>query len=118
MCSQSIKEISKLEFADNEEFGLNRKKVLSDAHKNLSQFTDTLYQQLYKYIKTENFQKRIHEVEDSIIKGKALIDLGKLTKNPEKQKAGIFLKKQSEIDKSDIDSKNQEKNKYLKLTLQ
>ncbi|XP_060874698.1 serine-protein kinase ATM isoform X2 [Metopolophium dirhodum] len=106
----------KLESAQTEEFGLDCKKVLSDAHKHLSQFTDTLYQQLYKYVKTEDF--RILEVEDSTIKGKALVELGKLTNNMEKYKAGIYLSKQSEIDKKDISNKREEKNKYLKLTLQ
>lgn len=114
------KSIRKLELepANKEEFGLDCKKVLSDAHKHLSQFTDTLYQQLNKYIKTEDFQKRILDVEDSIIKGKALVALGKSTNNIEKQKAGSSLINQSNIDKSDISNKNDEKNKYLKLTLQ
>jgi len=97
---------------------LDCKRVVSDAHKHLSQFTDTLYQQLYKYIKKEDFQKHILEVDDSIIKGNELVDSGKLTNNPEKIKAGIYLINQSKIDKSDISNKNEEKNKYLKLTLQ
>jgi len=104
--------------AHTEEFGLDCKKVLSDAHKHLSQFTDTLYQQLYKYIKTEDFQKRSLEVEENTIKGKALVELGKSTNNIEKYKAGLYLNNQSEIDKRDISNKNEEKNKYLKLTLQ
>lgn len=117
MCTQSIKRLE-LESAYEEEFGLNCKKVLSDAHKHLSQFTDTLYQQLYKYTKTEDFQKRVREVEDSTIKGKALVELGKSTNNKEKCKAGTFLIAQSKIDKKDIINKNEQKNKYLKLTLQ
>jgi len=104
--------------ANKEEFGLGCNTVLLDAHKHLSQFTDTLYQKLYKYIKTEDFQKRILEVEDSTIKGEALYELGKSTKNKEKCKAGNFLTLQSKIDKRDISNKNEEKNKYLKLTLQ
>lgn len=107
-----------MESANKEEFGLDCKKVLSDAHKHLSQFTDTLYQQLYKYIKTEDFQKRILEVEDITIEGKELIELGKSTNNKEKYKAGIYLISQSTIDKTYISNKNEEKNKYLKLTLQ
>lgn len=107
-----------MESAHTEEFGLDCKKVLSDAHKHLSQFTDTLYQQLYKYIKTEDFKKRNLEVEDNSIKGKALFELGKSTNNREKLKAGLYLNNQSEIDKRDISNKHEEKNKYLKLTLQ
>jgi len=107
-----------LESDDKDEYGLDYKKVLSNAHKHLSQFTDTLYQQLYKYIKTEDFQKRSFEVENSTIKGKALVELGKSTNNIEKQRAGIFMITQSTIDKRDISNKNEEKNKYLKLTLQ
>ncbi|XP_029344827.1 serine-protein kinase ATM [Acyrthosiphon pisum] len=108
----------KLESAHTDEFGLDCKKVLSDAHKHLSQFTDTLYQQLYKYIKSENFQKHNLEVEDNIIKGKELVELGKSTHNTEKYKAGTYLNNQSAIDKRDISNKHEEKNKYLKLTLQ
>lgn len=107
-----------MESNNKEEFGLDYKKVVSDAYKHLSQFTDTLYQQLHKYIETEDFQKRILEVEDTIIKGKSVVELGKSSNNKEKQKAGIFLITQSTIDKRDISNKNEEKNKYLKLTLQ
>lgn len=107
-----------MESKNKEEFGLDNKKVLSDAYKHLSQFTDTLYQQLYKYIKTEDFQKRTLEVEETIIKGKSLAELGKSTNNKEQQKAGFFLISQSTIDKRDISNKKEEKNKYLKLTLQ
>uniref|UniRef100_A0A2H8TWI9 non-specific serine/threonine protein kinase n=2 Tax=Melanaphis sacchari TaxID=742174 RepID=A0A2H8TWI9_9HEMI len=110
--------ILKYEAVTKEEFGLDCKKVISDAHKHLSLFTDKLYQQLYKYIKTEDFQKRIIEAEHSTTEGKTLYELGKSTKNQEKIKAGFSLIKQSEIDKIDISNKNEEKNKYLKLTLQ
>lgn len=101
-----------------EEFGLDCKKVLSDAYKHLSLFTDTLYQQLYKYIKTEDFQKCMLGVEQSKIEGETMVELGKSTKNQEKLKAGIYLINQSKNDISDINNKNNEKNKYLKLTLQ
>lgn len=94
------------------------KKVLSDAHKQLSQYTDTLYQQISKYIKTEDLQKRIHEVEHDKKKGKAIMDLGKSTKNNEKQMAGIFIIKQCNLDESDISNINEEKIKYLKIALQ
>ncbi|XP_026809071.1 serine-protein kinase ATM isoform X1 [Rhopalosiphum maidis] len=114
---KSINKI-KLELKIQEEFGLDCKKVLSDAYKHLSLFTDTLYQQLYKYIKTEDFQKRMLGVEQSSIEGETMVQLGKSTKNQEKLKAGIYLINQSKIDISDISNKNNEKNKYLKLTLQ
>lgn len=94
------------------------KKVLSDAHKQLSQYTDTLYQQVSKYIKTEDLQKRIHEVENDKKKGKAIMDLGISTKNNEKQKAGYFIMKQCNLDESDISNINEEKIKYLKIALQ
>jgi len=97
---------------------LECKKVLSDAHKQLSQYTDTLYQQVSKYIKTEDVRKRIHEVENDKKKGKAIMDLGILTKNNEKQKAGIFIMKQCNLDESDISNINDEKIKYLKIALQ
>lgn len=92
--------------------------MLSDAHKHLSQFTDTLYQQKCKYIKTENLQKRIHEVEDDKKKGNALIHLARSTNNSDKMRAGIFLKNQCNIDESDISNINVEKIKYLKIALQ
>ncbi|KAE9539511.1 hypothetical protein AGLY_004763 [Aphis glycines] len=114
---KSIKKLE-LEPVNKEEFGLDWKKVLSDAHKHLSLFTDTLYQQLYKYIKTEDFQKRIHEVEHNEIEGQTMVESGKSSKNQEEIKAGIYLINQSRIDKIDISNKNEEKNKYLKLTLQ
>lgn len=107
-----------MEPANKEEFGLDWKKVLSDAHKHLSLFTDTLYQQLNKYIKTEDFQKRIHEVEHNEIEGRTMVESGKSSKNQEEIKAGIYLINQSRNDKIDISNKNEEKNKYLKLTLQ
>ncbi|CAH1736405.1 unnamed protein product, partial [Aphis gossypii] len=114
---KSIKKLE-LEPANKEEFGLDWKKVLSDAHKHLSLFTDTLYQQLNKYIKTEDFQKRIHEVEHNEIEGRTMVESGKSSKNQEEIKAGIYLINQSRNDKIDISNKNEEKNKYLKLTLQ
>lgn len=107
-----------LESSNKEEFGLICNKVLSDAHKHLSKFTDTLYQQISKYIKTENLQKRMHEVNNDKKKGKALMDLGKSTNNSADYKAGCYLMKQSNIDESDISNLNAEKVTYLKTALQ
>jgi len=47
-----------------------------------------------------------------------MVKSGKSSKNQEEIKAGIYLINQSRIDKTDISNKNEEKNKYLKLTLQ
>lgn len=94
------------------------KKVLSEAYKHLSQFTDTLYQQLSKYIKTEDHQKRIHEVENDKKKGKNLLKLAKSTNNSEKMKVGVYLMNQCSIDESDISNINVKKTKYLKIALQ
>lgn len=104
--------------SDKEEFGLICSRVLLDAHKHLSKFTDTLYQQISKYIKTENLQKRIHEVNNDKKKGKALMDLGKSTKNNADYKAGFYLMNQSNIDENDISTLNSEKITYLKIALQ
>lgn len=104
--------------SDKEEFGLICSKVLVDAHKHLSKFTDILYQQISKYIKTENLQKRIHEVNSDKKKGKALMDLGKSTNNSADFKAGFYLMNQSNIDESDINNLNVEKLTYLKTALQ
>lgn len=114
--NQSIK-ILQLESTDNEEYGLECKRVLSDAHKHLSLYTDTLYQQISKYIKTEDLQKRIHEVEDDKKKGKALLDLAKLTNNIDKMRAYSFLMNQCNIDESDINNIHSEKIRYLKIAL-
>jgi galactokinase len=107
-----------LELLNNDEFGLDCKKIVSNAHKHLSQFTDTLYKQLSKYIKTEDIQKRIHEVKGDKKKGKALVDLAKSTKNNDKMKAGMLLMNQSNLDESDISNINMEKIRYLKIALQ
>lgn len=107
-----------MESIDKEEYGLEHKKVLSDAHKHLSHFTDTLYKQIYKYIKTKDLKKRIHEVEDEKKKGIALVNLGNSTNNDDKRKAGTLLMKQCNIDESDISNINVEKIKYLKIALQ
>lgn len=93
-------------------------RVLLNAHKHLSKFTDTLYQQISKYVKTENLQKRIHEVNNDKKKGKALMDLGKSTNNNADFKAGFYLMNQSSIDESDINNLNTEKITYLKIALQ
>ncbi|XP_050425429.1 serine-protein kinase ATM isoform X2 [Adelges cooleyi] len=105
------------ELDQQEEFGLECKKVLSDAHKRLSRYTDTLYQQVSKYIKTENLEKRLHEVEEVKEKARALINVAKSTKNNEKLKAGALLMNQSCIDESDISNTNLERMNYLKLAL-
>lgn len=94
------------------------KKVLSAAHKHLSQYTDTLYQQISKQIKTKDLQKRIHEVEGDKKKGEALMASAKSTKNNEKLKASIFFMKQCNLDESDITNINMEKIKYLKIAVQ
>lgn len=94
------------------------KKVLSAAHKHLSQYTDTLYQQISKQIKTKDLKKRIHEVEDDKKKGEALMALAKSTKNHEKLRAGVYFMNQCNLDKSDITNINMEKIKYLKIALQ
>ncbi|VVC40821.1 Hypothetical protein CINCED_3A017263 [Cinara cedri] len=106
------------ESIDKKEFGLECKKVLSEAYKHLSQFTDTLYQQLSKYLKTEAIQKRINEVENDKKKGKDLLESARSTKDSEKLKAGVYLMNQCNIDKSDINNINVEKTSYLKIALQ
>lgn len=107
-----------MESTDKEEYGLECKKVLADAHKHLSQYTDTLYKQISKYIKTEDLQKRIHEVQDDKKKGEALINFAKSTDNKEKLIAGSLLMKRCNLDESDISNMNEEKMKYLKIALQ
>lgn len=99
---------------NNDEFGLDCKLVLLNAHKHLSQFTDSLY----KYIKMEDLQKRIDAVEGNKKKGKALFNLAKSTKNIDQQKAGLLLMNQSNLDESDISNINLEKTRYLKIALQ
>lgn len=94
------------------------KKVVSDAHKRLSLFSDTLYQQISKYTKTDDLKKRINEVEDDKKKGKALLDSAKSTHNNEKMKAGLYLMNQSNLDESDISNINVKKIRYLKIALQ
>lgn len=101
-----------------EECGLECRKVLCDAYKHLSQFTDTLYQQISKYIKTEDLQKRLHEVKGDKEKGRALVYSAKVTKNQKEMKAGTFLMNQSSLDENDISNMNLEKIKYLKFALQ
>lgn len=107
-----------MESIDKKEYGLECKQVLLDAHKHLSQYTDTLYQQISKYIKAEDLEKRIDKVKDDKIKGKALLDLGKSTKDCDRQKAGFFLLKQCNIDESDISNLNVERTRYLNFALQ
>lgn len=94
------------------------KNVLCDAYKQLSHYTDTLYQQLSKYLKTEDFQKRIHEVEKDKKKGKHVLELAKSTNNNDKVKAGVYLMNQCNIDESDINDINVKKTRYLKIALQ
>lgn len=107
-----------MESIDKEECGLKCKSVLSDAYKHLSQFTDSLYQKISKFIKTENLQKRIHEVEDDKKKVVALYNLAKSTNNNDKLKASMYLKNQCNLDESDISNMNVEKNKFLKIALE
>lgn len=113
---QSI-QILHSESTDKEEYGLECKKVLLDAHKHLSQFTDTLYKQISKYIKTD-LQKRIHEVQNDKKKVEALMDVAKLTYNKDKMKAGSLLMKQCNLEQNDINNMNKEKLIYLKIALQ
>lgn len=107
-----------MESINKNECGLECKKVLSDACKHLSQYTDTLYQQISKYIKADDLERRIDKVKNNKIKGKALFDLGKLTKDNDRLKAGVFLMKQCNIDETDISDINMKKTSYLKIALE
>jgi len=91
---------------------------LLNAHKHLSQFTDTLYKQISKYIKTEDLQKRIHEVQDDKKKGEALMNFAKSANNKDKILASSMLVNQCNLDESDISNMNEEKIRYLKIALQ
>lgn len=80
----------------------------------MSQFTDTLYQQISKYVKTEDLKKRLHGVENDKEKANALL----VSANENEKRAGFFLLNQSNIDESDIYNINFEKIRYLKIALQ
>ncbi|XP_050523942.1 serine-protein kinase ATM isoform X2 [Daktulosphaira vitifoliae] len=98
--------------------GLDYRKVLLDAHKRLSKYTDTLYQQASKYLKEEDLQKRLSEVKNVKEKGHALITMGKFTNDIDRCKAGSLLMNQSRVDESEISNTNSERINHLKLALQ